>query len=156
MQNKQLQKHLAQFQKLRQTTPSVKDEEEQFVRGGLFKKWIPKLYHHTCSISRMCVTSTHGYQLIDACHIKPISLSNDDTVTNGFALCPNLHRAFDRGMIGVDANYRVLVSRYIHEDEEQAYGLKQLAGRELYLPMGEKHLPKIEGFLWHLGERFEK
>lgn len=139
-----------------QTPPSVKDEDEQFVRGSLFKKLIPKLYNHTCSISRMRVTSTHGYQLIDACHIKPFSLSNDDTVTNGFALCPNLHRAFDRGMIGVDADYRVVVSRYIHEDEKQAYSLTQLAGVRLYLPMEAVHLPRREGFLWHLGERFEK
>lgn len=139
-----------------QTPPSVKDEDEQFVRGSLFKKWIPKLYNHTCSISRMRVTSTHGYQLIDACPIKPFSLSNDDTVANGFALCPNLHRAFDRGMIGVDADYRVVVSRYIHEDEKQAYGLTQLAGVPLYLPMDAAQLPSREGFLWHLGKRFEK
>ena len=89
------------------------------------------------NISRLRVTSIHGYQLIDVCPI-------------------NLLRAFDIGMIGVDADYRVVVSRYIHEDEKQAYGLKQLAGTRLYLLMGDEHLPKIEGFLWHLGERFEK
>ena len=139
-----------------QSPPSVKNEDEQFVRGSLFKKWIPKLYQNTCSITRMCVTSSHGYQLIDACHIKPISLSNDDTVSNGFALCPNLHRAFDRGMIGVDENYRVVVSRYIKEDATVSYSLKALAGIKLYLPMPETHFPKVENFLWHLRERFER
>lgn len=139
-----------------QSPPSVKNEDEQFVRGSLFKKWIPKLYQNTCSITRMCVTSSHGYQLIDACHIKPISLSNDDTVSNGFALCPNLHRAFDRGIIGVDENYRVVVSRYIKEDATVSYSLKALAGTKLYLPMPETHFPKVENFLWHLGERFER
>ena len=136
--------------------PSVSKDEEQFVRGSLFKKWIPKLYHNTCSISRMRVTSTHGYQLIDACHIQPFSRSNDDTVGNGIALCPNLHRAFDRGIIGVDAHYRVVVSRYITEDETQAYHLKHLAGKELFLPMPKVHLPSLENFVWHLGARFEK
>ena len=132
--------YLSKFQKLKQgvtpygkTTPSVKNEEEQFVRGSLFKRLIPKLYNNTCSITRMRVTASHGYQLIDACHIKPLSISNDDTVSNGFALCPNLHRAFDRGIIGVDKHYRVVISRYITEDETRAYSLKQLMGIELYL-----------------------
>ncbi len=136
--------------------PSVKENDEQYVRGCLFKKMIPKLYNYTCSISRMRVTSTHGYQLIDACHIKPISLSNDDTVSNGFALCPTLHRAFDRGVIGVDENYRVVVSRYIREEETETYSLNALAGTPLYLPMSPSLFPAIGNFLWHLGERFEK
>ena len=139
-----------------QISPSVKDEEEQFVRGSLFKKWIPKLYNNTCSITRMRVVSAHGYQMVDACHIKPISISNDDTVSNGLALCPNLHRAFDRGIIGVDENYRVVVSRYIKEDATVSYSLKALAGTKLYLPMPETHFPKVENFLWHLGEKFER
>jgi putative restriction endonuclease len=139
------------------TAADIKNnEDEQFVRGSLFKKWIPKLYNHTCSITRMRVTSSHGYQLIDACHIKPISLSNDDTVSNGFALCPNLHRAFDRGIIGVDADYRVVVSRHITEDDSTAYNLKTLKGTPLYLPMPKACFPLVENFVWHLGERFEK
>ncbi len=92
----------------------------------------------------------------DACHIKPLSISNDDTVSNGFALCPNLHRTFDRGIIGVDKHYRVVISRYITEDETRAYSLKQLVGTELYLPMPPAHFPLVENFLWHLGVRFER
>jgi predicted restriction endonuclease len=111
---------------------------------------------NTCSITRMRVTSSHGYQLIDACHIKPISLSYDDTVSNGFALCPNLHRAFDRGIIGVDEKYRVVVSRHIKEETTLSYSLKALEGTKLYLPMPEVHFPRVENFLWHLGERFER
>ena len=137
------------------TPPYLINEDEQFVRGSLFKKMIPRLYNQTCSISRMRVTSSHGYQLIDACHIKPISISNDDTVSNGFALCPNLHRAFDRGIIGVDANYRVVVSRHIRE-EEVTYSLNTLVGTELYLPMPKAYFPAVGNFLWHLRERFEK
>jgi putative restriction endonuclease len=136
--------------------PSLKEDDEQFVRGSLFKKMIPTLYNHTCSISRMRVTSTHGYQLIDACHIKPISISNDDTVSNGFALCPNLHRAFDRGIIGVDENYRVVVSRHIREEETVAYSLNALVGTRLYLPMSPSLFPKVGNFLWHLEERFDR
>jgi putative restriction endonuclease len=88
--------------------------------------------------------------------IKPISLSNDDTVSNGFALCPNLHCAFDRGIIGVDEQYRVVVSRHIKEEATVSYSLKALEGTKLYLPMPEVHYPRVENFLRHLGARFEK
>ncbi len=102
--------------------------------------------NNTCSISRMQVTSMHGYQLIDACPIRPLSIYNDDTVLNVFALCPTLRRAFDRGMIGVNENYRVVVSRYIKE-EDTAFSLNKLAGVELYLPMPEAYYPLVGIFV---------
>ncbi|WP_379661331.1 HNH endonuclease [Pseudopedobacter beijingensis] len=45
----------------------------------------------------MRLSSTYGHHFIDACHIIPFSLTHDDRITNGIALCPNMHRAFDRG-----------------------------------------------------------
>lgn len=131
------------------------DEEEQFVRGGLFKKLIPQVYNFTCAISGMKVISNHGFLFIDACHIVPFSVSRNDTVGNGIALCPNLHRAFDRGLIGVDANYKVLVSQSFAEDENNAYSLKALAGKPISLPFGAIHHPKKENFEWHLGNVFK-
>jgi putative restriction endonuclease len=135
---------------------ALQSDEEQFVRGSLFKRLIPRLYDQTCSISRMRTQSTHGYQLIDACHIKPISVSNDDTVANGFALSPTLHRAFDRGIIGVNPDYSVRISRYITEDEAIAYSLNKLKGVKLHLPIAKTHHPAIDNFIWHLDNRFEK
>jgi putative restriction endonuclease len=73
------------------------DEEEVFVRSGVFKKQIPKVYNYTCSISGMRIITDAEVQMIDACHIIPFSESHDDTISNGISLCPNLHRAFDRG-----------------------------------------------------------
>jgi predicted restriction endonuclease len=39
--------------------------------------------------------------MVDACHIVPIGRHGSDHVTNGLSLCPNLHRAFDRGLLSV-------------------------------------------------------
>ncbi|TAF67796.1 MAG: restriction endonuclease [Cytophagales bacterium] len=131
------------------------DEEEQFVRGGLFKKLIPQVYGFTCAISGMKVISNHGFLFIDACHIVPFSVSKNDTVGNGIALCPNLHRAFDRGLIGVDTDYKVLVSNAFAENENNPYSLKALAGKPITLPFGEIHYPKKENFEWHLANVFK-
>jgi putative restriction endonuclease len=56
------------------------------------------------------VDATINVTMVDACHIVPFSISYDDTITNGLALCPNLHRAFDRGLIAISDDYRVVVS----------------------------------------------
>ncbi|MBL0048965.1 MAG: HNH endonuclease [Bacteroidetes bacterium] len=72
------------------------NEEEIFVRGGVFKKLVPQIYNYTCCISGMRIVSGYDIQMVDACHIKSFALSHNDTITNGIALCPNLHRAFDR------------------------------------------------------------
>ncbi|WP_201288840.1 HNH endonuclease signature motif containing protein [Polaribacter septentrionalilitoris] len=40
--------------------------------------------------------------MIDACHIVPFSISNDDTIPIGISLSPNLYRAFDRGLITIN------------------------------------------------------
>ncbi|MGV3539062.1 MAG: HNH endonuclease [Rufibacter sp.] len=130
-------------------TQAPSDEEHLFVRGGLFKKLVPQVYSFTCCISGMRLSSLHGYSMIDACHIVPFSHSKDDRVTNGLALCPNLHRAFDRGLISVDEKLKVLVSPAIAEDESNHYALKKLEGKRLTLPFGEIHYPAMENLAWH-------
>ncbi|MBB6610081.1 HNH endonuclease [Pontibacter sp. Tf4] len=125
------------------------DEEEQFIRGGLFKKLVPQVYNHTCSMSGMRLVSSHGFSMIDACHIVPFSLSKDDKITNGLALCPNLHRAFDRGLITVDVNLKVLVSDTLAEDTANNYALHHLKGKPLNLPFGAKHYPASANLAWH-------
>ena len=133
---------------------AVNDEETRFVRGGLFKKLVPKVYDFTCAISGMKVISMDGSSLVEACHIVPISVSGDDKVTNGIALCPNLHAAFDKGMIAVDDRLRVIVSPSLADNVVSSYNLSQFHGQPLRLPFGEVHYPKWESFAWHLRERF--
>jgi putative restriction endonuclease len=50
---------------------------------------------------------------MDACYNGSLSIFNDFKVLNGFALCLNWLRAFYRGIIGVDTDYRVVVSHHI-------------------------------------------
>ncbi|QCR22339.1 HNH endonuclease [Pontibacter sp. SGAir0037] len=134
---------------------SAANEEELFIRGGLFKKLVPQVYNHTCCMSGMRLVSSHGYSMIDACHIVPFSLSKDDKVNNGLALCPNLHRAFDRGLVSVSEKLRILVSDAIAEDLTNAYALLHLRGKTLTLPFGEKHFPSAANLAWHREQVFK-
>lgn len=123
------------------------DEEELFVRGGLFKKEIPKLYNYTCAISGMRIITDTAIQMIDACHIVPFSDSYDDTITNGISLCPNLHRAFDRGLISVSNDYRVLIKDFY--EDENGYSIKQFKNKKIVLPRIQSYWPSAENLKRH-------
>ncbi len=125
-----------------------KNEEEIFLRGSLFKREIPKIYNNTCCISGMRIDATISISMIDACHIVPFSVSYDDTVTNGIALCPNLHRAFDRGLIAIDENCHVVVSKSFKEDET-TYRIGAFEGKEIKLPNLKSYYPLSDNFGWH-------
>ncbi len=130
------------------------NEEEIFLRGSLFKRKIPKIYNNTCCISGMKVDASINVSMIDACHIIPFSESYNDTITNGIALCPNLHRAFDRGLIGINDDYTVIVSSKFVESTQAAYQLKVFEGKQILLPSSEKYYPHIENLKMHR-KRFE-
>lgn len=133
------------------------DEEEVFMRGGLFKREIPKIYNYTCCISGMRIESTLNVSMIDACHIVPFCESYDDTITNGIALCPNLHRAFDRGLISIDDNYRVLVSgSNIFKENKSYYSIKIFENKEMLLPKNPDYHPSLSNFEKHRNYKFNK
>lgn len=131
------------------------NEEEIFLRGSLFKREIPKIYNNACCISGMRIDATISISMIDACHIVPFSESYDDTITNGITLCPNLHRAFDRGLIAIDEDYKVVVSKSFKE-EENNYSIRAFESKTISLPTQESYFPKTNNFLWHLKNIFKK
>ncbi|MCF0057683.1 HNH endonuclease [Dyadobacter sp. CY356] len=131
-----------------QTLLKQQEDEEIFIRGGVFKREIPKIYNNTCCISGMRIDVTLQISLIDACHIVPFSESYNDTVSNGIALCPNLHRAFDRGLISIDENYQVRVSKVFSEGESD-YSIRKFDEKTIGLPKDHNFWPNVENFIWH-------
>jgi putative restriction endonuclease len=103
----------------------------------------------------MRIDATISISMVDACHIVPFSVSYDDTITNGIALCPNLHRAFDRGLIAIDEDYKVVVSNSFKE-EENNYSIRAFESKTINLPTIESYFPTTNNFLWHLKNIFKK
>ncbi len=123
-------------------------EEEQFIRSGKFKRIIPMIYNNTCAISGHKLESTVNIQMIDACHIIPFGESYNDTITNGIALSPSIHRAFDRMLITINSNYIIRVSPTVIESESP-FSLKQFNGKQIILPEQTEYHPSIESLAWH-------
>lgn len=130
-------------------------QQEIFIRSGAFKRDIPKYYGYSCAISRLKVDAIFSVSMIDACHIIPFSKSYDDTIRNGLALCPNLHRAFDRGLISINDNFEVIVSERFTESTDTLYSIKQLAGRQILLPDEMRFYPSESNLNWHRNNIFQ-
>jgi len=151
--NDDRESYAERISELRESLSNDEFEEEIFVRSGVFKREIPKIYDYQCAISGMRVESTTNAQLVDACHIIPFAISKDDTITNGISLSPNLHRAFDRGLLTINADYVVRISPAIKENESP-YSLRQFEGKQIKLPYETKYYPSIENLNWHRKECF--
>lgn len=122
---------------------------EVYSRDTLFRREIVRLYDDTCCISGIRVSAPYSFSMVDACHIVPFAKTFNNHPTNGIALCPNLHRAFDKGVISIDDDFRVIVSQTFVENELSAYSLKALMGKQIELPRDERYLPSREAFAWH-------
>ncbi|MXV49904.1 restriction endonuclease [Pedobacter sp. HMF7647] len=145
----ELEAYLLNEPKVRYRRVEPQTEEDVFVRNRMFKKLVPKVYDQTCSFTGMKLQTTFGHTLIDACHIVPFSISQDDKMSNGIALCPNMHRAFDRGLVTLDTDYRIIISQHVFEVADHAYSLKQLEGKPMHLPSSARCYPAAENVRWH-------
>jgi len=128
-----------------QRSVDVADEAEVLVRSAVFGREVLRAYQSTCAVSGLQLLSTTGAApLLDACHIVPWSVSHDDTIGNGLALCPNLHRAFDRHLFWIDADYRVRVAEGFGELGGHDYGVQRFNGQQLRLPKVRAWWPRVE------------
>lgn len=127
--------------KIREVLDTDQYEEEIYIRSTIFKREIPKIYNYTCCISGMRVEAADNISMVDACHIIPFSESYNDSITNGIALCPNLHRAFDRGLISIDEDFKVILNNNFIEPNRSSYNLKQFEGIKIILPENPTFFP---------------
>lgn len=151
--NDDRQTYAQRVEELRNVMQVNEFEEEIYVRCGIFKREIPKIYNYTCAISGLRVETTINAQLVDACHIVPFAVSKDDTIGNGFSLTPTLHRAFDRGLITVNDDYIIRISPVVVE-VDSAFSLKQFEGMQMRLPLKNQHYPLQQNFEWHRKEKY--
>ncbi len=145
--------YTSKINELRETLSKDHFEEEIFIRGGVFKKEIPRIYKYQCAVSGMRIETSINAQLVDACHIVPFAISNDDTISNGISLSPNIHRAFDRGLLTFNDKFQVRISPVIKENNSP-FSLKQFEGQSIILPDNPNFYPSLEKIAWHRKEVF--
>lgn len=133
---------------------SAAESEIQYeTRSSVFKVQVPRVYGYQCAISGLRVTAKTSVSMVDACHIQPWHIAHNDTIQNGICLTPTLHRAFDRGLISISSEYRVLVADSVFdEDRNSTYALSQFIRQPLKLPSDPNLAPSQDLLKWHRDE----
>ena len=126
------QQDIADLAKQRQTMIA---SVSRYLRDAGFRQQVLDAYQHRCAVTRAQL------RLVDAAHILPVpSEKSSDYVTNGIALSPTIHRAFDSGLIYLDEDY------HMHLNKEKVKALTHdnlhagLSAMEKQL-LGTVHLP---------------
>ena len=92
-----------------------------------------------------------GRAEVQAAHIRPVAEDGPDIVQNGLALCGTAHWLFDRHLISVTDDYRLLVSHNKIPEEFRGLLAPQLG--QIHLPADKALWPR-PAYLQHHRERF--
>nr|MBC8453891.1 HNH endonuclease [PVC group bacterium] len=111
-----------------------------------FRSAVLASYNWAC-----CVTGLREIKLLNASHIIPWSIDRKNRVNPCNGLCLNaLHdRAFDRGLMTISADYRIVFASEIRDCNDEPINalLLNYEGRELTMP--ERFLPDQEHLRYH-------
>lgn len=118
-------------------------------RSQGFRRSIVMHYDHRCALCGIRIVTPEGQTAVDAAHIVPWSVSRNDDIRNGMALCKLCHWAFDRGMMSISDSYTVVLSRNLSADNNAAGLLGVLTGRRLVGPLASELWPHRKNLAWH-------
>lgn len=80
------------------------------VRDANFRRQVCEAYDNTCAVTRLRIINGGGRSEVQAAHIWPVETGGPDIVQNGLALSGTIHWLFDRHLISLTDDYRLLVS----------------------------------------------
>jgi len=123
-------------------------EEYVIIRSSIFRKAISEIYAGRCAICGLQVKDQKNRPLVDACHIIPFAESYNDSVRNGIALSPTFHRAFDKGLISLSDDYRVILHPQL-KDESADFSFMQYRGKSIHLPTSPRFHPSPKSLAYH-------
>ena len=137
--------------------PLVKEilETENYkpaARDQGFRRAVVSTYDHRCALCGVRIVTPEGHTAVDAAHIMPWSMSKNDDIRNGMALCKLCHWAFDKGMMGVSDSYSVITSRQINLESNVPGFFMTLSGRGIIPPTDHDLWPSQEYLHWHRRE----
>jgi putative restriction endonuclease len=85
-------------------------------RDEAFRRQVRLAYNNRCAISGLKLINGGGRPEVQAAHIKPVSSDGPDSVRNGIALSGTLHWMFDRGLLSIDDDFRILRAGGVPDD----------------------------------------
>ena len=122
-----------------------------------FREAVLRAYEYRCSVCDFDLRIADVSFSLMAAHIMWPSHGGPPEVSNGLALCTFHHKAFDRGVIGLEpesGEYRVLVSNELTGQSPAFHEVLDLRDRNLRPPQEEALKPDVEYVDWHRQQVF--
>lgn len=123
----------------------------RIVRDASFRRTVCRAYDDRCAVSRLRIINGGGRSEVQAAHIWPVADGGPDVVQNGIALSATIHWLFDRHLISLTDDYRLLVAHNRVPSE-----LRPLFGKHsksIHLPADQNSWPH-PAFLTRHREKF--
>jgi putative restriction endonuclease len=123
------------------------------VRDAAFRTAVVQAYDRRCAFSGLQFINGGGRAEVEAAHIKPVSANGPDSISNGLALSGTIHWMFDRGLLTLDDNLSILVSRHVNDLESVERLLRP--ERVALLPTDSALHPRPDFLAWHRTNTFK-
>lgn len=119
----------------------------RIVRDRVFRRVVLRAYDERCAVTGLKLINGGGRAEVAAAHIRPVDQSGPDIVTNGLALSGTAHWMFDRGLIAVEDDLSIIISRQVNDRD----GVESLINqtRRLIGPLAERDRPHPAFLRWH-------
>ncbi len=85
------------------------------VRDRIFRSKVLKAYDSQCALTGFKFINGGGRAEVEAAHIKSVGAKGPDIVQNGLALSGTIHWMFDRGLLSLADDRRILLSNHIND-----------------------------------------
>jgi putative restriction endonuclease len=126
----------------------------RIVRDRIFRRVVLNAYSERCAISGLRLINGRGRAEVAAAHIRPVEASGPDIVNNGIALSGTIHWMFDRGLISLADDLKILISRQANDPD----GIRGLINKDGYAfpPRREIERPHPHFLQWHREHCFKQ
>ena len=91
--------------------PIVEMMVSRAFRERSFMHNVRAAYANRCAITGLRLINGGGRPEVQAAHIQPVASKGPDSVRNGLALSGTVHWMFDRGLISIGDDYKILVAK---------------------------------------------
>ena len=117
------------------------------IRDAAFRHNVLDAYDRTCAVTGLRILNGGGKAEAQAAHVRPVEHGGPDVVQNGMALSATAHWLFDRHLISLTDDYRLLVSD--NKVPSELRGLFPSGDSPIRLPKDERSRPHLDFVRWH-------
>jgi putative restriction endonuclease len=109
-------------------------------------------YSNRCAITGLRLINGGGRPEVQAAHIQPVASKGPDSIRNGLALSGTVHWMFDRGLISIGDDYKILVAEN-HVPEDAVRLLNE--NGVIHLPKDQTLYPNAHYLKFHRDQVFK-